>query len=336
MSVRPSGLRLERPTRRRGWRWLAIAVTVVVVAALILARINAQATAAVSYLDGMRRSAESLVTAAATFSDLDRSVADLERIEFETATRAVLDSLAAAKSAVAESPDRGSLVGAAALLRLAIDTWEKGVATFRQGVLSLADTAESGEEQIYAGLQLVLSGDEIYGEVITELERPDVPDPITSMPVLAFQSSSRSPVAAARLFAAAASAGNSRFVLRADLAVSQVTSQPAWVTDPDGDLVVSAVETLVIDVVVANLGNTSAAAQNLFLTMAPPGGDQFTQTAQVSALDAGSQTTVSFPAVAVLPGISYNLSVALQLTAPDGNADNDGVALSFFVNEPTA
>lgn len=326
---------LERPTPRKRWRWWALGLVVVILAALILARINAQASAAVNYLDGMRRSAEGLVSAASTFSALDQNVVDLDRMEFETATNAVLEALAVASGAVVEPPERSSLIGAASLMRLALGTWESGVATFREGVLGLADQSEAGEEQIYAGLQLVLAGDEIYGDVLTELGRDDVPDPITPMPDLNFQSSSRSPVAAARLFASAASADNSLFVLRADLAVSQVTSQPVWVTDPDGDLVISAVESIAIDVVVANLGNTNAPAQILFLDLAPVDGAEVSQTLDVPELVAGSQTTVSFPALTVTPGLSYNLSVALQLTGPDGNAENDGLALSFFVNEPT-
>ncbi|MCA1736560.1 MAG: hypothetical protein LC739_10785 [Actinobacteria bacterium] len=335
MTVRPAGLMLERPTSRRRWRWWAVGLTFVILAALALARINAQASAAVNYLDGMRRSAEGLVTASSTFSGLDQNVVDLDRIEFETATTAVLEALAEGSEAVDEPPETSSLIGAASLLRLALATWESGVATFREGLLGLADQAESGEEQIYAGLQLVSAGDEIYAEVLKELDREDVPDPITSMPVLSFQSSTRTPVAAARIFASAASADNSLFVLRADLAVSQVSSQPVWVTDPDGDLVIAAVESIVIDVVVANLGNTQAPAQMLFLNMAPAEGEEIAQTIEVPPLEAGGETTVSFPALAVAPGFSYNLSVALQLISPDGNADNDGVAVSFFVNEPT-
>ncbi|MDQ3499767.1 MAG: hypothetical protein M3488_02075, partial [Actinomycetota bacterium] len=209
MTVRPAGLMLERPTDRRRWRWWALGLTVVILAALVLARINAQASAAVNYLDGMRRSAEGLVTASSTFSGLDQNLVDLDRIEFETATTAVLEALAEGSEAVDEPPETSSLIGAASLLRLALATWESGVATFREGLLGLADQAESGEEQIYAGLQLVSAGDEIYAEVLKELDREDVPDPITSMPALSFQSSTRTPVAAARIFASAASADNS-------------------------------------------------------------------------------------------------------------------------------
>ncbi|HJQ94480.1 MAG TPA: hypothetical protein VJ935_02070, partial [Acidimicrobiia bacterium] len=81
--------KLERRLRRRRWAWWPVLLTVVVLLALILARINAQASAAVAYLDGIRQSAEELVTAASTFSTLPDGLAGLDRVEFETATDSV-------------------------------------------------------------------------------------------------------------------------------------------------------------------------------------------------------------------------------------------------------
>jgi hypothetical protein len=287
----------------------------------------------VAYLDGIRQSAEELVTAASTFSTLPDGLAGLDRVEFETATDSVAAALDTASASVLEAPQRSSLIGAASLFRLAVSTWTGGVRTFQEGMLRSADLQGAGEEQIYAGIQQVAAGDQLYRGVVTELARADVPDPITPLPELRFHSPDYSPVALARLFAAAAAADNSLLALRADLAVGQVTSQPAWVTDPDGDLVVEPVESIRIDVVVANLGNTSAPVQNLFLDLSTDEGED-SRTLAVPALAPGGQTTVSFFELAVTSGQTYQLSVALQLTEPDGNADNDGIALSFFVNEP--
>jgi hypothetical protein len=325
--------KLERRLRRRRWVWWPVLLTVVVLLALILARINAQASAAVSYLDGIRQSAVELVTAASTFSALSDDLTGLDRAEFETATDSVTAALDTASASVLEAPQRSSLIGAASLFRLAVSTWTGGVRTFQEGMLRSADLDGAGEEQIYAGIQQVAAGDELYQGVLAELDRADVPDPITPLPELVFHSPNYSPVALARLFAAAAAADNSLLALRADLAVGQVTSQPAWVTDPDGDLVVEPVEAIRIDVVVANLGNTSAPIQNLFLDLATEAGEE-SRTLAVPALAPGAQTTVSFFELPVTSGQTYQLSVALQLTEPDGNADNDGIALSFFVNEP--
>ncbi len=308
-------------------------LTIIVLLALILARINSQASAAVTYLDGIRQSAEELVTAASTFSALPDDLATLDRAEFETSTDSVTTALDTASASVLEAPQRSSLIGAASLFRLAVSTWTGGVRTFQEGMLRSADLEGAGEEQIYAGIQQVAAGDELYRGVLAELARADVPDPITPLPELQFHSADFSPVALARLFAAAAGADNSLLALRADLAVGQVSSQPGWVTDPDGDLVVEPVESIRIDVVVANLGNTSAPLQNLFLDLSTDEGED-SRTLAVPALAPGAQTTVSFFELAVTPGLTYRLSVALQLTEPDGNADNDGIALSFFVNEP--
>ncbi|MGH8958926.1 MAG: CARDB domain-containing protein [Acidimicrobiia bacterium] len=325
--------KLERRLRRRRWAWWPVLLTIIVLLALILARINAQASAAVAYLDGIRQSAEHLVTAASTFSNLPDDLAGLDRAEFETASDSVAAALNNASASVLEAPQRSSLVGAASLFRLAVSTWIGGVRTFQEGMLRSADLEGAGEEQIYAGIQQVAAGDQLYRGVLTELARAEVPDPITPLPELQFHSPDYSPVALARLFAAAAAADNSLLALRADLAVGQVTSQPAWVTDPDGDLVVEPVESIRIDVVVANLGNTSAPIQNLFLDLSTDE-EEDSRTLAVPALAPGAQTTVSFLELAVASGQTYQLSVALQLTEPDGNADNDGIALSFFVNEP--
>lgn len=323
----------DRSFRRRKWGWWPVLLTVIVLLALVLARINAQASAAVAYLDGIRQSAGELITAASTFSSLSDDLVDLDRAEFETATDSVAAALVTASASVLEAPQRSSLIGAASLFRLAVSTWSGGVFTFQEGMLRSADLDGAGEEQIYAGIQQVAAGDELYQGVLEELARADVPDPISPLPELRFHSPDYSPVALARLFAAAAAADNSLLALRADLAVGQVSAQPEWVTDPDGDLVVGAVDLIRIDVVVANLGNTSAPAQNLFLDLSTDETED-SHTLAVPALAPGSQTTVSFPDLSVSPGLTYRLSVALQLTAPDGNADNDGIALSFFVNEP--
>jgi hypothetical protein len=326
---------IDPPRRRkRQFLWPAI-ISVVVVAALVLARINEQASAAVVYLDGIRSSAENLVTAASAFSALADQIGTLGRAEFETAIDSVIKALDTAGGVVAESPERGTLVGAASLFRLTVSTWESGVRTFSQGMLRSADEGGTGEEQIYAGLQQVAAADQLYQGVVVELARPDVPDPITPIPQLAFHPEAISPVALARLFAAAASASNSFLALRADLAVGQVTAQPEWVTDPSGDLVMVASEVVTIDVVVANRGNSSAPPQTLFLDLVGPDSEQ-TRTAEVPELAAGAQTTVSFPGLPVTPGLTYQLGVALQITVADGDASNDGIALRFFVNEPTS
>ena len=325
----------ERRRRRFNWWWV-VGLIVVIFLALALAQINAQATAAVTYLDGVRSSAEDLVTAAATFSSMPDDLVELDRVRFQTSTDSVIAALERAGAAVQDAPQRSSLIGAASLFRLAVSTWTGAIVTFQDGMLRSADEGGAGEEQIYAGLQQVAAADQLYQGVLAELARDDVPDPITAFPELRFHSDAYTPVALARLFSTAATASNSLLALRSDLAVSQVTARPEWVTDPDGDLVIGSIDLIQIDVVVSNLGNIDSPPQNLFLTVAPSGGEQISLTLTVPALAPSEQTTVSFADIAVVPGTQYQLSAAMQLTGPDGNAANDGIALAFFVNEPTS
>ena len=326
---------LDRPrSRRRRFLW-PLVLTLVVLAALILARINDQAIAAVNYLDSIRQSSNSLVAAAASFSTLADRLATIERAEFQTVTDSALAALAGAARTVEVAPDSRALAGVASLYRLTVKTWVQGVQTFAEGVIRSADEGGSGEEMIYAGLQQVAAGDELYRGFIEELARPDVPDPIGAMPEVRMLPSTISPVALARLFAVAAGAANSLLALRADLAVGQVTADPEWVTDPSGNLVVSAAELMTIDVVVANHGNTEAPTQLLNLELLSADGAE-NRSAEVPELAPGGQTTVRIEGLNVAPGHTYQLSVGLQLTVSDGDAANNSITLSFLVNEPTA
>jgi hypothetical protein len=325
---------VDRPrSRRRRFLW-PLLLSAVVLAALVLARINDQATAAVEHLDDVRLSANQLVTSAAAFGSLSEGIANIERAEFQTITDSVLDALDAAGSVVSEPPESGHLVGAATLFRLTVSTWRSGVVTFSDGVIEMADEGGTGEERIYAGLQQVAAGDILYLRFLEELDRPDVPDPISNMPGIRFLPSTISPVSLARLYATAAGAQNSLLALRADLAVGQVTGDPEFVTNPDGDLVVSSAESITVDVVVANRGNADAPAQSLDLELLHSEGSENRRVA-VPELAPGGQTTVTIENLVIVPGQTYQLGVALSLSVADGDPTNNTISLTFIVNEPT-
>jgi hypothetical protein len=154
------------------------------------------------------------------------------------------------------------------------------------------------------------------------------------MPGIRFLPSTISPVSLARLYATAAGAQNSLLALRADLAVGQVTGDPEFVTNPDGDLVVSSAESITVDVVVANRGNADAPAQSLDLELLHPEGAENRRVA-VPELAPGGQTTVTIENLVVVPGQTYQLGVALSLSVADGDPTNNTISLTFIVNEPT-
>ena len=99
----------DRPrSRRRRFLW-PLLLSAVVLAALVLARINEQATAAVNHLDDIRQSANQLVTAAAAFGSLSEEIGTIDRAEFQTITDSVVAELEGAGTVVSEPPESGHL-----------------------------------------------------------------------------------------------------------------------------------------------------------------------------------------------------------------------------------
>jgi len=325
-------LERSRPRRRR-FLW-PVLLTLVLLAGLGLARINEQAVAAVEYLEGIRSSAASLVTPAASFSGLSGRVGSIDRAEFFTVVDAMEAALAEAVLAVGESPESGQLVGVATIYRLTLETWRAGVATFAEGVIELADGAPEGGDRIHVGLQQLAAGDQLYTGLLAELARETVPDPITPLPTMNLVDPEFGAGRLARLFTAVASAANSNLALRADLAVRQVTSEPAWVTDPEGNLVMTATELIAVAVVVANSGNADAPAQNVQLELVSPDSSEIRMEV-LPELAPGGQTTVTFTDLPVSFGGSYQIGVTLILTVPDSDPANNGSNLAFIVLEPT-
>jgi hypothetical protein len=326
---------LDRPHRRRHPFLWPVTITMFVLAGLGLARINERASEGVRYLEEIRQSGASLVTPAASLAGLADRVGRVDRAEFLTVTSAIDEALAAAAATVEESPSNLELAGVASLYRTTIAAWRSGVASFSQGVIDLADGDPAGEDRLYLGLQEVAAGDSLYLQMISELDREEVPDPITPLPEVTFLPPDLSATNLARLFTIAARASNSLLALRADLAIVAVMAEPEWVANTEGELVVRETDLVTVNVVVANNGNAPAPAQAIDLELVNPDGSQLVNQ-QVTGLNPGGQTTVSFPDLAVEPGGSYQLQVRLVVTIADADPTNNTQTLGFLVNEGAA
>ena len=325
---------LERPrSRRHRYVWPLI-VTLVVLAGLGLARINERAAEAVEYMEGIRRSAEALVTPAASLVALGDRVGQVDRAEFLTVTEGVEQALVEAAATVEETPTNPQLAGGASLYRVTVDTWFEGVNLLSEGVVELADGSPAGGDRLYLGLQQIAAGDRLYQQLQKELDRDDVPQPITPLPDLAFLSADIGPGALARLFTVAGSASNSLLALRADLAIGSVIADPEWVANTSGELVVRETDLITIGVVVANNGNAPAPLQSLDIELVSPEGQEI-RNVEIPELNPGGQTTVTVPDLAVVPGVNYQLQVRLVLTITDADPSNNAQTFGFLINEST-
>lgn len=323
---------LDRPRSRRPRYFWPAAITLVVLAGLGLARINERAAEAVGYMEGIRQSSQSLVAPAASLVSLAKRVEEVDRAEFFTVTEATQDALAAAAAAVEEAPEDPPLLGVASLFRTAVATWSDGVTMFSTGVVELADGVPGGADRLYIGLQQVAAGDHLYLRLLDEIERVDIPDPVTPLPAIGFMPEGVGAGPLSRLYSVAATASNSLLALRADLAVASVMSDPEWVANTEGDLVIREAQAITIGVVVANNGNAPAPAQSIDVELVSPQGQELHNVA-VPELAPGAQTTVSVPELAVIPGVTYQLQVRLVLTVSDADPTNNAQTFGFLVNE---
>lgn len=325
---------LDRPRPRRHRYFWPIALTLVVLAGLGLARINEQAAAAVTYLEEIRQSAQGLVTPAASLVSLAGRVGEVDRAEFFTVTEAAAETLMEAEEVVARPPESPLLRGIASLYRTSVTTWSGGLEMFTTGVVDLADGATRSSDRLSIGLQQMAAGDELYARLLEEIAREDIPDPITPFPDLSFMPEGVGAGSLARLYAVAASASNSLLALRADLAIASVMSNPEWVANTAGELVIRETDLISLGVVVANNGNAPAPAQSLDVELVSPEG-QSVQNVPVPELAPGAQTTVTVPELVVVPGVSYQLQVRLVLTVTDSDPNNNAQTFGFLINEGT-
>lgn len=329
----------DSPRRRRRRRivW-PILVTVVAGTALIIATSGSDARATITYVEEMRSASADLARTGASMRDLVADLARVDRTEFDSVIGGVESALAAAGEVAAMEHPSQDLIGAATLYRLAVDSWDQGMAGFAQALLAAADDPSSDAvvDDLASAVVLVRAGDRIYDALVAELARPDVPSPVTEMPEVRLLPVDAPVTVLAPAWVTAARSNTSRLALRPSVRIEQVTTRPEWVPNADGILVVPATDAVDVVVVIGNAGNVGAEVGSLRLTVVGPEGEPVVLTEEVPEMAAAAQTSVTFAEVAVAPGASYQMEALLS---PGGGGDmfldDNRHASGFTVNAPT-
>jgi hypothetical protein len=237
--------------------------------------------------------------------------------------------------AAGEPPDE--VAPALAVLDLALTAWRSGADEFRRLLfLAADDSAATGVTEAMVDVLVDLRGaDRLYGVFVEQLADPDLPQAVLPMPGVLTIPDGFPIVGGAGAMVAAAGVDGSPLELRPALALEQVTTEPEWVLDTQGKLVVEAVETLTFKVVVSNLGNVGSAPLAVTLDLAGEDGTQESAPATVPALDPSARTTVSFGPLAVVPGMAYEVTIVLAQAAGELEVEDNTRALVFVVNEST-
>lgn len=318
------------PYRRRRRRWWLLVPALVVVA--VGALYSGEGRGA-EVVEAVHRETEKLAAVAAPYRDMLASVGGLGRLELAELTSDVLGALDAAAAAAEVEGLPPELAGTMDGYRLAVGSWTSGVTAFRDAVLAAADSPVPAEELLADALLDLRAGDRLYARFLERAAAPELPRPILPYPEIAFLPDPFPIVSGSQSIAAAARQPGGPLAVVRSVAIEQVTTEPAWVLDTEGVLVAPETESLVFKVLVANTGNTDSEATSLTLSLRTSTGvDEVS--ARVDGLAAASSSTVTMPAVGVVPGASYEVAVVLGAAEGDDPADNSRV-VAFRVNGPT-
>jgi hypothetical protein len=176
------------------------------------------------------------------------------------------------------------------------------------------------------------AGDTFYADLVVEMRRADIPNPLTPMPAVMLMPAEGSLVSLSVAYIDSARSPNSGLALRPGLAVSMVVSDPDWQVNPSDQVVVPTTDSIVFSVVVTNVGNVASRAEPLVLTLTG-GPEQIREQADVAPLQPNQQVTIIFDPLEVEPGGIYEVGAVLVVTGGDSNSDDNQIRVQFSVAE---
>lgn len=309
-------------------------VAVVVVAAVVTAS-GEETRTELDYLDEVRTQVTELARSGAALRDLMPRVREIDREEFVTVFDGVQTDLDVAMEFVGEEPPTDSLIPVWALYRQTVQSWDEGVRLLASAILRAADNPEDtlAVNDIADALGNIRTGDNLFQDLQAELERREIPSPVSSLATVSLSPGEGGLVSLSASYLAAAQASTNGLGLRPGLQVTQVVSDPAWEVNVDDQTIVPATDAIAFSVVVTNVGNIASEPESLKMELA--GGEEpVLAEAAVPPLEPDGQTTVTFDALEVIPDTLYEVGVELVLANPDSDLTDNTLRVQFTVNPP--
>lgn len=323
------------PRKRRYFWWVLIPLLIVLAGLAIGAWGDRSRTVAIGVED-LREQTVVLGRESGTFRDLLLRLPDVSRQELSETTRGVDETLSEVLTFVQElkqedPPFEGEMV----VLELAIDSWRQGVTSFTDSLLMAADEefALSAADGITRAMLDLRSADRIYGAYLQAMSPPFVPQPVSPWVEVVFLPVDY-PIDTAT-FSLINQASSSTGPLQAEggLALGQINSDPEWLLDTTGNLVVVATSEITIDAVIENRGNIASNAQTISLDLQSLGDPIDARTLELPPLEPGSKTTATFSSLPVEPGNPYQLSIRVGLVGADIISEEKARTVEFRVNQ---
>ncbi|MDH3189225.1 MAG: hypothetical protein OEM39_01080, partial [Acidimicrobiia bacterium] len=301
--------------RRRSIRWLVpILLVGIALVALGVSSAGSDTRVELEYLDRISEQSEQLALGGDALRDVVSRLSRIDRPELVTVIENLQFDLATGLELVEEDPPAPELVAVRALYRVALQEWSDGVARFGEGVLAAADNKEDAgpADMIADAIVALRAGDQLYGEMITELARVEVRDPVQALRDVTLAPATGNAVILGNAYTEAARSDNNGLALRPGLAVSMIVSDPDWQLNPDNMVIMPATEAATFSVIISNVGNLRSMPEQLTLTLTGTG-EPVIMTATIDPLDPLAQTTVAFESIPVLSGELYEVTAMINV-----------------------
>jgi hypothetical protein len=328
---------LSQRTRPRRLRLLVpVLLTAFVAGVVAIITLGSRSPAETLYAEDLRDTAVEAARASMVFRDLLERATTVDRAELTSVVDEVEDLLEAVNGSQ-PPPEVGPEARALrSLLTSASAAWLEGVVGFETALLRAADdpAAVAMQDSMTASLATLGSGDRIYAAFLEAATAPALPQPVSGYPEVRFLPQGFPLAATVDALVAYARAPLSPLRLRADVGIEQVTTDPAWVENQQGTLVVEATDLIDVVVVVSNLGNAEAATGEILFDLTSLGEPLESRVSEVPPLAPGAKTTIVFEGVAVVPGTPYAMVVRLGVLPPEQQTDDNLYQNEFLVNEP--
>jgi hypothetical protein len=287
----------------------------------------------IEYLDRIADQSEQLALGGDALRDVVSRLSRIDRPELVTVIDDLREDIAAGIELIVEEPPSAELFAVRSLYRVALQEWSTGVAQFGAGILQAADNPEdqAAASLIASAVTALSAGDDLYADLITELERLDVRDPVKAMRMVVLTPADGNAVALGLTYAEAARSRNNGLALRPGLAVSQIIASPDWQLNPDDVVIMPATDEATFSVIISNTGNIISQPEELVLTLTGVA-EPVTLTAIVDPLAPLAQTTIQFDPIPVVSGELYEVVAAINVTDIDSSFEDNEVRVVFQVN----
>jgi hypothetical protein len=314
--------------------WPTLIATALIVA-VVVSTAGEETRLELAYLDEMRSQTTELSRSGLAMANLLERLDEIDRDEFTTLIEGVNEDLAVALEFVAEEPPTDTLIPVWALYRQAIESWSNGVEGLSTAILAAADDPDDMEVVNATGdaLAELRAGDALFGDLTSELEREEIPEPAAPLIVVQMTPTENDLFRQAQTYVASARRSGDRLGLRPGLKLSQLVSDPSMQVDVERQVVIPATETVIFSTVITNTGNIASQPESVRMELTG-GAEPVFEIVDIPALRPDGQTTVEFPEQSLLPENLYDVHVMLDLAGPDTDMTDNEIRVQFTVNAP--